>query len=196
MPSRLVITFAAMMSAVPIGAAAAPVRVVSMNLCADELVLRLADRDQVLAVTYLARDSRGSTVATEAVGLPVTRGLTEEVVALKPDLVIAGAFTTRTTVGMLKRVGAPVLELGVPAEGRGDLLRAGGNGDEQRGCGAGQRQRAPERGGNGTGHGTASGDGCGTSPRTRPRRSRPPRNHDAATPPRTPRPASSACDHG
>ncbi len=107
MPSRLVITFAAMMSAVPIGAAAAPVRVVSMNLCADELVLRLADRDQVLAVTYLARDSRGSTVATEAVGLPVTRGLTEEVVALKPDLVIAGAFTTRTTVGMLKRVGAP-----------------------------------------------------------------------------------------
>lgn len=116
MPSRLVITFAAMMSAVPMGAAAAPVRVVSMNLCADELILRLADRDQVLAVTYLARDPRGSTVATEAVGLPVTRGLTEEVVALKPDLVIAGAFTTRTTVGMLKRVGAPVLELGVPTD--------------------------------------------------------------------------------
>ncbi len=116
MPSRLVITFAAMMSAVPMGAAAAPVRVVSMNLCADELVLRLADRDQVLAVTYLARDPRGSTVAAEAVGLPVMRGLTEEVVALKPDLVIAGAFTTRTTVGMLERVGAPVLELGVPAD--------------------------------------------------------------------------------
>lgn len=116
MPSRLVITFAAMISAVPMGAAAAPVRVVSMNLCADELVLRLADRDQVLAVTYLARDPRGSTVETEAVGLPVTRGLTEEVVALKPDLVIAGAFTTRTTVGMLKRVGAPVLELGVPTD--------------------------------------------------------------------------------
>uniref|UniRef100_UPI003F881EFE ABC transporter substrate-binding protein n=1 Tax=Methylobacterium sp. NMS12 TaxID=3079766 RepID=UPI003F881EFE len=87
-----------------------------MNLCADELVLRLADRGQVLAVTYLARDPRGSTVASQAVGLPVTRGLTEEVVALKPDLVIAGAFTTRTTVGMLKRVGAPVLELGVPAD--------------------------------------------------------------------------------
>ncbi|UIY43403.1 ABC transporter substrate-binding protein [Methylobacterium radiotolerans] len=116
MPSRLVITFAAMMSALPTGAAAAPVRVVSMNLCADELVLRLADRDQVLAVTYLARDPRGSTVANEAVGLPVTRGLTEEIVALRPDLVIAGAFTTRTTVGMLKRVGAPVLELGVPTD--------------------------------------------------------------------------------
>jgi iron complex transport system substrate-binding protein len=116
MPSRLLIALAVILSSGPVGAAGAPVRVVSMNLCADELVLRLADRDQVLAVTYLARDPRGSTVASEAVGLPVTRGLTEEVVALKPDLVIAGAFTTRTTVGMLKRVGAPVLELGVPAD--------------------------------------------------------------------------------
>lgn len=116
MLARIAFALAAILSALPFHATAAPVRVVSMNLCADELVLRLADRDQVLAVTYLARDPRGSTVASEAVGLPVTRGLTEEVVALRPDLVIAGAFTTRTTVGMLKRVGAPVLELGVPAD--------------------------------------------------------------------------------
>ncbi|GJD58434.1 ABC transporter substrate-binding protein [Methylobacterium dankookense] len=120
MPSRCALLLSAVLAALPVaraaGAAGAPVRVVSMNLCADELVLRLADRDQVLAVTYLAREPRGSTVAAEAVGLPVTRGLTEEVVALRPDLVIAGAFTTRATVGMLKRVGAPVLELGVPAD--------------------------------------------------------------------------------
>lgn len=120
MPSRVILALSALLAAVPVAHAAgtseAPVRVVSMNLCADELVLRLADRDQVLAVTYLARDPRGSTVATEAAGLPVTRGLTEEVVALRPDLVIAGAFTTRATVGMLKRVGSPVLELGVPTD--------------------------------------------------------------------------------
>lgn len=120
MPSRVILALSVLLAAVPMayaaGTAEAPVRVVSMNLCADELVLRLADRDQVLAVTYHARDPRGSTVATEAAGLPVTRGLTEEVVALRPDLVIAGAFTTRATVGMLRRVGSPVLELGVPAD--------------------------------------------------------------------------------
>lgn len=120
MPSRVILALSTLLAAVPVahaaGTAEAPVRVVSMNLCADELVLRLADRGQVLAVTYLARDPRGSTVATEAAGLPVTRGLTEEVVALRPDLVIAGAFTTRATVGMLRRVGSPVLELGVPAD--------------------------------------------------------------------------------
>jgi len=120
MLSRAVLAISAILAAAPAaradGTAGAPVRVVSMNLCADELVLRLADRDQLLAVTYLASDPRGSTVATAAAGVPVTRGLAEEIVALRPDLVIAGAFTTRTTVGMLKRVGAPVLELGVPAD--------------------------------------------------------------------------------
>nr|WP_091753369.1 ABC transporter substrate-binding protein [Methylobacterium sp. ap11] len=93
-----------------------PARIVSLNLCADELVLRLADRAQVAAVTTLAGDPRGSTVAVEAAGVPVTRGLAEEIVALTPDLVIAGAFTTRTTVGLLKRIGFPPLELGVPAD--------------------------------------------------------------------------------
>ena len=119
MPSRAVLALWALLAATPAARAAGveePVRVISMNLCADELVLRLADRDQVLAVTYLARDPRGSTVSVEAAGVPVTRGLTEEVVALRPDLVVAGAFPTRATVGMLRRVGAPVLELGVPAD--------------------------------------------------------------------------------
>lgn len=120
MPSWVILALSALLAAVPVahaaGTAETSVRVVSMNLCADELVLRLADRGQVLAVTYLARDPRGSTVATEAAGLPITRGLTEEVVALRPDLVIAGAFTTRATVGMLRRVGSPVLELVVPAD--------------------------------------------------------------------------------
>ncbi len=35
---------------------------------------------------------------------------------MKPDLVVAGAFTTRTTVGLLKRIGFPPLELSVPAD--------------------------------------------------------------------------------
>ncbi len=50
-----------------------PSRIVSLNLCADELVLRLADREQIAAVTYLASDPRGSTVAAEATGVPITR---------------------------------------------------------------------------------------------------------------------------
>ncbi|MDI4667040.1 ABC transporter substrate-binding protein [Xanthobacter autotrophicus] len=95
-------------------AQAKPARVASLNLCADELVLRLADPGQVASVTFLARDPRSSNVADLARGVPVNRGLAEEIVPLAPDLVIVGAFTTRTTTALLRRLGLDVLELGVP----------------------------------------------------------------------------------
>ncbi|MDI4656435.1 ABC transporter substrate-binding protein [Xanthobacter autotrophicus] len=95
-------------------AQAKPARVASLNLCADELVLRLADPGQVASVTFLARDPRSSNVAALAQEVPVNRGLAEEIVPLAPDLVIVGAFTTRTTTALLRRLGLDVLELGVP----------------------------------------------------------------------------------
>ncbi|MFG1348633.1 ABC transporter substrate-binding protein [Xanthobacter autotrophicus] len=93
---------------------AKPARVASLNLCADELVLRLADPGQVASVTFLARDPRSSNVAALAREVPMNRGLAEEIVPLAPDLVIVGAFTTRTTTALLRRLGLEVLELGVP----------------------------------------------------------------------------------
>ena len=94
---------------------AAPQRIVSLNLCADELVLRLAAPGAVKSVTWLARDPAFSNVAALAHTVPVNRGLAEDIVPLAPDLVIVGAYTTRTAVGLLRRLGVPVLELGVPA---------------------------------------------------------------------------------
>ncbi|MFD1380011.1 substrate-binding domain-containing protein [Fodinicurvata halophila] len=92
----------------------APSRVVSLNLCADELVLRLADREDVASVTWLAHDPSISNVAWQASQVGVNHGLAEEIVPLAPDLVFAGVHTTRTTVAFLKGAGIPVVELGVP----------------------------------------------------------------------------------
>ncbi len=91
-----------------------PEAVVSVNLCADELVLRLSHPGQVKSVTWLARDSLASSVAALADELPVNRGLAEEIVPLSPDLVVAGIYTTRMSVAFLKRLGIPVMDLGVP----------------------------------------------------------------------------------
>ncbi|MFG1431584.1 ABC transporter substrate-binding protein [Xanthobacter sp. V2C-8] len=94
--------------------AAPPRRIVSLNLCADELALRLAPRGSVISVTSLAADPVSSTVTDLAAGIPANRGLAEEVVPLAPDLVLAGAFTTRSTVALLQRFGIPVMELTIP----------------------------------------------------------------------------------
>lgn len=92
-----------------------PQRIVSLNMCTDELVLRLAAPERIASVTWLSQDPRNANMAELARTLPANHGLVEEVLAQKPELVVAGAYTTRATVALLKRVGATVREFGVPS---------------------------------------------------------------------------------
>ncbi|WP_175506690.1 ABC transporter substrate-binding protein [Bosea sp. CRIB-10] len=96
-------------------APAKPQRIVSLNMCTDELVLRLASPKHIASVTWLSQDPRNANMAGLARSIPANHGLVEQVLALKPDLVIAGAYTTRSTVALLKRVGMTVREFGVPS---------------------------------------------------------------------------------
>lgn len=90
--------------------AEAPKRVVSMNLCTDQLAMLLADAGQLVSVTYLAHDPRASAMVEKARDFPINHGLAEEIFLLNPDLVLAGSYTTRVTVAMLRRLGIPVVE--------------------------------------------------------------------------------------
>lgn len=114
-----------------------PARIVSLNLCADELVLRLADRKNVASVTALSRDPDNSNVAGLAAQVAVNHGLAEEVIPLDPDLVVAGSHTTRTAVGLLRRAHFALVELAVPrsfAEVREQIRTvAGAVGEPERG---------------------------------------------------------------
>jgi iron complex transport system substrate-binding protein len=92
-----------------------PKRVVSLNLCTDQLAMLVAAPGQLVAVTRLAADPMSSAMAEEAKAYPATWGLAEEVFLLKPDLVLAGTYTTRPTVELLRRLGIPVVELPPPS---------------------------------------------------------------------------------
>ena len=93
---------------------ARPQRIVSINLCADELLLRLADRRRIASVTRLARDADNSNVAELAAGLPLNHGLAEEVMAMRPDIVLAGVYSPQNTIDILRRLGVNVVEFDVP----------------------------------------------------------------------------------
>ncbi len=95
-------------------AAERPARIVSLNMCTDELVLRLADPERIASVTWLSQDPRNANMAGAARRIPANHGLAEEVLGFRPDLVVAGAYTTRATVSLLGRVGIGVREFGVP----------------------------------------------------------------------------------
>lgn len=98
----------ALLSALALPAAAAPARVVSINLCTDQLAMMLAAPGQLVSVTRLARDPAASVMAEAARAYPANRGQAEEVYLLHPDLVLAGRYTAQPTVAMLRRLGIPV----------------------------------------------------------------------------------------
>ena len=102
------------------GAFAGPTRVVSMNLCTDQLAMLLAAPGQLASVSYIARDRRASAMADAAMAYPVNHGRAEEIYLLKPDLVIAGAYSTRATTEMLQRLGLRV-EVFQPANSLQDV---------------------------------------------------------------------------
>lgn len=94
----------------PAFAAEQPRRVVSMNVCTDQLAMLIAGDGQLHSVSYLASDPNTSVLADRAKGLAVNHGLAEEVFLMQPDLVLAGTYTTRTTVALLRRLGIRVEE--------------------------------------------------------------------------------------
>ena len=93
--------------------AAPPQRIVSINICGDLLALSLAPRARIASVTFLAADPIMSPIADRAYGVAQNYGMAEEVLALNPDLVLAGRYTARATVNLLKRLGYEVLEFDI-----------------------------------------------------------------------------------
>lgn len=109
-------------------AAAAPERVVSMNVCTDQLAMLISGKGQLHSVSALSTDPAVSVMVEEASGYAVNHGRAEEIHIMRPDLVLAGTHTTRTTVDMLKRLGIPVAEFALPtslADIRENVLRMG-----------------------------------------------------------------------
>jgi len=100
---------ASVASGAPAGAAAP--RTVSINLCADQLLLELADSAQIASLSRLAHDPAASHHLERARRLPVNDGTAEPVLALAPDAVIAGEYSSHYTVRLLEASGLTVHRL-------------------------------------------------------------------------------------
>jgi iron complex transport system substrate-binding protein len=88
-----------------------PRRIVSLNLCADQLVLALADRGQIAGLTRYAGDPHMSAAAQASRGLPILRGSAEEIVAIDPDLVIGMPARRSPAIAVLKAHKYPSLDV-------------------------------------------------------------------------------------
>jgi iron complex transport system substrate-binding protein len=97
-----------------LAAAAELPRIASMNVCTDQLLLTLADPEQILGLSRYARDGAQSWAAGDARRYPVLSGGAEDILVLRPDIVVASLFDKRTTRELLKEKGLHLAELSVP----------------------------------------------------------------------------------
>ena len=105
----------------------APRRIVSLDYCADQYVLKFADREDILALSPDA-EKRFSYMRAAAEGIPTVRPRTADVLALQPDLVVRTYGGGHDIADFMKEPGVPVVQIGFPqsiAEVRGEVLRVG-----------------------------------------------------------------------
>jgi iron complex transport system substrate-binding protein len=93
---------------------AAPERVVSLNPCLDTILVTIAPREQIAGLSHWAADPQRSTIASIARSYPMTYETAEEIVLLKPDMVLASRHSSLATRNALQRLGVPVRTYSVP----------------------------------------------------------------------------------
>ncbi|MDF1690283.1 MAG: ABC transporter substrate-binding protein [Cycloclasticus sp.] len=93
---------------------AKPQRIVSLNLCADQLLMALLPPERLIGITQLASDPEASYLYQEASQFHQHSSRIEDIMALKPDLVVAGEFTAQPTNQLLENLGYTVIKLGLP----------------------------------------------------------------------------------
>jgi iron complex transport system substrate-binding protein len=83
----------------------------SLNLCTDLLLLQIAPKSRIASVTFLARDGARALFPGLEAGIALNHGSAEDIVQVKPDLILDSQLGAPLTRTMARRVGARVVEV-------------------------------------------------------------------------------------
>jgi iron complex transport system substrate-binding protein len=114
--TRLAVAAIAVFAALSCGPATAAglPRIASMNVCTDQLLITLADPEQILGLSRYARERFESFAADDARRFRILSGGAEDILVLRPDIVVASQFDKRSTRELLKEKGLHLAEFAVP----------------------------------------------------------------------------------
>jgi len=82
-----------------------PQNVASINLCTDQLLLMLAKPEQVASISNLALEPNSSFMSDVAPDYPINHRRPEEIIALKPDVIVAGEYAPRGLLHLFEKLG-------------------------------------------------------------------------------------------
>jgi len=93
-------------------AAAMPQRIMSLKLCTDQLLMSvLPERESIASITYLSREASALKIWPQGAHIPVNHNSAEEVLAVRPDLILTDSFTSPAMRVLLASSGARLVEV-------------------------------------------------------------------------------------
>lgn len=101
-------------SALLTAASVASLRVASLNLCTDELLLALAAPEQIVSVTHLAHQPQETVAWRQSRRYPSNDGSLLSVAGHEPDLVLTMGGGARDRARIARRLGIRILDLPYP----------------------------------------------------------------------------------
>lgn len=87
-------------------------RVMSLNVCTDQLVLALAEPSRIVSLSVLSGDPDYSYLHAKAAPYPKNSGVAEEVFIVRPDVVVTGTYSLHNTTQLLRHLDMRVEEFG------------------------------------------------------------------------------------
>jgi len=90
---------------------AAPRRIMSTNVCTDLLLLQIAPKSKIASVTFMAPQGARALFPGRADGIPLNHGAAEDVINLKPDLILDSGLSSPLVRTLARRVGARVVDV-------------------------------------------------------------------------------------
>ena len=88
-----------------------PQRIVSISLCTDQLLLLLAERDQIASLSTWAVDENMSYMIDAVGDIPLKDSSIEEIIRYQPDLVVANRFAAWDSTKFLRQLGNQVKQI-------------------------------------------------------------------------------------
>jgi len=90
--------------------------IVSLNPCSDAILAEVTGPGQLLAISHYSADPRSRSMDAATAGrYPATRGTLEEIIALRPDVVVDGTFVAPATAAAYRRLGFALETLPIAA---------------------------------------------------------------------------------
>jgi iron complex transport system substrate-binding protein len=90
---------------------AVPQRIMSTNVCTDLLLLELAPKSRIASVTFLAPEAARALFPGAADGIALNRNSAEDVVNLRPDLILDSGLSSPLVRTLARQVGARVVDV-------------------------------------------------------------------------------------